>query len=75
MATKYTLFILSGNETVSSKEMTYAKAKAKAIDQRDSHSLSGILEGVILGLNQEVLSDQNWYVLCDNETKKVLIWR
>ena len=63
MAIKYSLFILSGNENVSSKEMTYAKAKANAVDQRDAHSLSAILEMIILGLNGETISDQNWYVL------------
>ena len=72
MATKYTLFILNGFENVSSKEMTYAKAKAKAIDRKNSHSIRNMLAIIIWALNNETISDQNWYFLCDNKTKTVI---
>lgn len=59
---EYRMYILSGDTTLDS-EFTSDDIMDCAIDQLESDSISEMLMQVIDGLNNDTLSDQNWYIL------------
>ena len=59
---EYRLYILSGDTTLDS-EFTSDDIMDSAIDLLESDSISEMLMLVIDGLNNDTLSDQNWYIL------------
>ena len=59
---EYRLYILSGDTTLDS-EFTTDDIMDSAIDLLDSDTIEEMLMLVIDGLNNDTLSDQNWYIL------------
>ena len=59
---EYRLYILSGDTTLDS-EFTTDDIMASAIDLLESDSVSEMLMLVLDGLNNDTLSDTNWYIL------------
>ena len=59
---EYRMYILSGDTTLHS-EFTSDDIMDSAIDLLESDSISDMLMQVIDGLNNDTLSDQNWYIL------------
>ena len=59
---EYRLYILSGDTTLDS-EFTTDDIMESAIDLLESDTIEEMLMLVIDGLNNETLSDLNWYIL------------
>ena len=59
---EYRLYILDGSDTLHS-EFTTDDIMDSAIDYLDADTIQDMLMQVIDGLNQQTLSDLNWYIL------------
>jgi hypothetical protein len=71
---RYTIYIIDSNEEEFNKfSAGYKEVRKYSFNQIEGDSLEVLLTHLIIGINDEIFSDQNWYFVCDNERKLILI--
>jgi len=68
----YTIYIVDSEDIEHPKNTSFFTVKNVAIDSIRANTLKELIEELITGLNDQTLSDMNWYFLCDEEEGIIL---
>ena len=64
---KFCLYIVESNGEFEKASAGYEDVKEHAIDYKKDIWLESLLFYIVSGLNNDTLSDQNWYYITDEE--------